>query len=119
MARNSFKVSTRIRRGDLQQIADANEEFLGETEVKVQKILERTADIIYKDAKKNVPVDTGYLKSTINKHVERMFVAVTVGAEYAPDVEFETVKSPANRFFRNAIRKGERFLRNQLTHLEV
>lgn len=93
------------------------ERFLSRKEREVEDIIEQTADLVFEQLKENAPVDTGYLRSTIRKEVERMAAAVSVGAEYSPYPEFGTASQAEQRYFRDAIDTGEAYMRRQMQRL--
>lgn len=77
---------------------------------KVNKELEKKAIKIVRESKEQAPVDTGRLRSSITYEktilqsgLARIFVGTNV--EYAPHVEFGTVKMPAQPFLRPALRE--------------
>ena len=68
----------------------------------VQQELEDTANLIEKDAKRSCPVDTGYLRSSINTDIEKLDVEVGTDCEYAPYVHDGTYRMPARPFLDSA-----------------
>ena len=64
----------------------------------VQEELEDTANNIEDDAKRNCPVDTGYLRSSIKTDVDKLDVEVGTDCEYAPYVHDGTYKMSARPF---------------------
>lgn len=71
---------------------------------KAQVIVDKTAADVEAGAKMRAPVDTGYLKSSINAHpVEPVHAEVTVGAEYGRYVELGTRHMAAQPYFTPAI----------------
>lgn len=64
----------------------------------VQEELEDTANNIEDDAKRNCPVDTGYLRSSIKTDIDKLDVEVGTDCEYAPYVHDGTYKMPARPF---------------------
>lgn len=68
----------------------------------VQEELENTAHDIEKDAKRNCPVDTGYLRSSIGTEIDDLEVNIGTDCEYAPFVHDGTYKMPARPFLDSA-----------------
>jgi HK97 gp10 family phage protein len=66
-------------------------------------VAELAADAIATDARRNVPVDTGFLKSTIQKVGSGASWIVTATANYAGYVEFGTRKMAAQPYLRPAL----------------
>lgn len=64
----------------------------------VQEELEDTANNIEDDAKRNCPVDTGYLRNSIKTDVDKLDVEVGTDCEYAPYVHDGTYRMPARPF---------------------
>lgn len=64
----------------------------------VQEELEDTANDIEDDAKRNCPVDTGYLRSSIKTDIDKLDVEVGTDCEYAPYVHDGTYKMSARPF---------------------
>lgn len=64
----------------------------------VQEELEDTANNIEDDAKRNCPVDTGYLRSSIKTDIDKLDVEVGTDCEYAPYVHDGTYKMSARPF---------------------
>ena len=68
----------------------------------VQEELEDTANDIETDAKKNCPVDTGYLRSSIGTEIDNLEVNVGTDCDYAPFVHDGTYRMPARPFLDTA-----------------
>lgn len=98
------------------------DDVYSEIEAGVQQITEYVAESTLKDAKNNTPVDTGYLRRSIQMNVEDGGMASTVyaGAEYALFVELGTYKMlpqpflfPAfNKYTYLYVQEIERLLKN-------
>lgn len=61
-----------------------------------------------RDAKELAPVDTGFLRNSIDYDMGDREVAVGASAEYAPYVEFGTERQKAQPFLRPAVINGRR-----------
>ena len=68
----------------------------------VQEELEDTANDIEDDAKRNCPVDTGYLRSSIGTEIDNLEVNVGTDCDYAPFVHDGTYRMPARPFLDTA-----------------
>lgn len=90
------------------------EAFEQQVESEMEDIVQDTVNLVYKEVKKNAPVDTGFLKANIRKEVKKMAGKVVSGAEYSSAPEFGTYRQPAQRYFRKAIKKGEQFMRKEM-----
>jgi HK97 gp10 family phage protein len=94
-------IGYKIHKQDIQKL----ENKLNKIDLKVIGDLEKefgiTASMIQVRAKKDAPVDTGFLKSSINfgKNTEGVFVQAS--ADYAPYQEFGTSRVKAQPFFFN------------------
>jgi HK97 gp10 family phage protein len=78
-------------------------EVIAAVEKSAQENVARVAREIEQDAKANAPVQTGYLRESIEAQVEGKSAEVVAGAEYAGFVEFGTYKMPAQPFMSPAI----------------
>jgi HK97 gp10 family phage protein len=85
------------------------------TEVAVKTIDDGT-DIMYTEARKNVPFRTGALLLSIGKNTsaEGLQASVGSGLEYAKYQEFGTKKSRARPFLGPAYRIGARHIRREM-----
>lgn len=60
------------------------------------------------DMKMRAPVDTGFLRNSIQSEFEGDLTGiVTVGAEYAPHVEYGTTRQPAQPYFEPAMERAQ------------
>lgn len=75
---------------------------------KIQRALNKKAIKAVREAKKNAPVDTGRLRSSITFTELDNFIGVKVGSNvnYAPFQEFGTENLPAQPFLRPALKKS-------------
>lgn len=64
----------------------------------MDKLQKETIDVGYKKATEEVAIDTGELKSSIDKGKD----GISVGAEHGVFLEYGTFKSPAQPFIRPA-----------------
>lgn len=68
------------------------------------QVVAKTARDIQAESQSNAPVDTGYLKNSINaEEISDLTWEITVGAEYGPHVEYGTRLAPAQPFFTPAV----------------
>lgn len=74
------------------------------TDKNLKALVRRAAFAIEGNAKILAPVDTGFLRNSIQTEViDDLNAKVTVGAEYAVWVNFGTTRMPANPFFSQAV----------------
>ena len=66
------------------------------------------------DAKRNAPVLTGRLRSSLTHEVKKMVGKVGTNVDYAPPVEFGTSKMSAQPYLFPALRKNFNFIRKKL-----
>lgn len=81
----------------------------------VSQEIERTALKIHRRAKQGAPVDTGYLRNSINN--QRMGILsqkVQARAEYAGHVNFGTRRQKKQPFFSGAVDEGTRGFESRL-----
>jgi len=69
----------------------------------VQGTIEDVTVILTKEAKKEAPVRTGYLRASIKNRVDKMKAWVRAFAPYAKYVEYGTMYQSSNPFFRRAV----------------
>lgn len=74
--------------------------FTDEVESEVKSITKEVAYKIERDAKQNAPVDTGYLRNSIQTEIEDdgYYARIFTATEYASFVEFGTSKQHAHPF---------------------
>lgn len=67
------------------------------------------AEIIMKESKRVVPVDTGFLRDSHEVVESKDFIEIQIGAPYAGSVEFGTPKQEAEPYIRPSIdnKRGE------------
>lgn len=81
----------------------------------VAQEIERTALKITRTAKRNAPVDTGYLRNNIsNQRVSLFAQKVEARAEYSGHVNFGTKNQRANPFFSTAVQSEGSSLKTSL-----
>lgn len=82
-------------------------EFLVAEDGPIAKMLERAAVKVEADAIRRCPVDTGRLRASITHNLGKdstsVFADVGTDVEYAPYVEFGTVRNRAQPFLRPAL----------------
>ena len=84
----------------------------------IPSMLERVAQRVLTDAKKNSPVDTGALRASgrvesPNKHTRIVkFGGAGTGVDYAPAVEYGTGERSPNPFLRKAVLKNKAFFKS-------
>lgn len=83
-------------------IKDYNKEVMSAYEQARERSLEMIGLTAEKYAKEIVPVDTGRLRNSITHAVEDKAVYIGTNVEYAPPVEYGTVKQKAQPFLRPA-----------------
>jgi len=88
------------------------EEFIKQTEGKVDHGLDELSEMIKEEAKTQCPVKTGALRNSITKEVYADEHTAYVGSDlpYSLYVELGTRKNAANPFLRRALDKAEEFL---------
>jgi len=70
----------------------------------VSQVVRRTAFAIQARARRAAPVDTGFLRNSIQvEHQDDLTSVVFVGAEYGPYVEFGTSRMAAQPYFTPAV----------------
>lgn len=77
--------------------------FDAEMQNKVQEELERWAEAVKTEARRLVPVRTGYLRSTIYTRLQEWTAEVGTEAAYAANVEFGTRYAMAQPFLQPAV----------------
>lgn len=74
------------------------------------KWLKRTGLKVLASAKRQCPVDTGRLRSSLVEEMHRddqgLYELIGTDVEYAPDVEFGTLKQQAQPFLRPALNEA-------------
>lgn len=81
----------------------------------ISNALDQGAEIVYIGAKELVPVDTGFLKSTIKKiNKSKLTKIVEVSAPYAGFVEFGTSKMRAKPYVRPPLERAMKTLKQLL-----
>jgi HK97 gp10 family phage protein len=72
----------------------------------IQTGLFKSAVIVEADAARLAPVDTGFLRNSIDKDVQKEKAIVFAGADYAAYLEFGTSTQRAQPFMRPALRNN-------------
>lgn len=80
---------------------------LGKT---LSESVEETTKVLQRKARKEVPVDTGFLRASIKRVINKFIGSITVWARYGKFVEYGTMYNKANPFFRRALEYTERRL---------
>lgn len=70
--------------------------------------LEQASVVVQAEAKRDVPVDTGNLRGSINRHVDARLASVGTNVEYAEHVEYGTRRAQAQPYLRPAIDKNRK-----------
>jgi HK97 gp10 family phage protein len=84
----------------------------------IPSMLDRIAQQVLADAKRNSPVDTGALRASgrveaPNKHTRIVkFGGAGTGVDYAPAVEYGTGERSPNPFLRKAVLKNKAFYKS-------
>ena len=85
----------------------SGEEVTEELTKRVQSALKEAAVLVQDDAKRECPVDTGTLRSSINYQVDGMTASIGTNVEYAPYVHEGTSKMAGRPFLMNAAEKNK------------
>lgn len=110
MARNQA-VTLRLPRSERRKLTLGINAWIDGTAEKVQAIVEEFAEKIWQEARRQVPVDTGNLRSTIEIRLQKSVFAgiqAKIGTDrttYALHVEFGTQMMDAQPYIRPAFRK--------------
>lgn len=82
---------------------------------KVGQVVRKTAKWIETRAKVLCPVDTGFLRSSIQSEAQGLYrSAVNVGADYAAYVEFGTLGHPPQPYLNPAVDQAREFMQELL-----
>ena len=115
MARGSRgqTVTLRLPRHERRKLTLGVQSWIDGTAERAEKLVEEYAEKIWKEAKEQVPVDTGNLRSTIEIRLKKTVFAgiqARIGTDrttYAIHVEYGTQKMRAQPYIRPAMRKYE------------
>ncbi len=84
-------------------IKDNTKGILSESDRLIRDKLTQSAILVERTAKQMCPVDTGTLKRSITRRIERRRALVGSNIEYAPYVEMGTSKMSARPYLRPAL----------------
>jgi HK97 gp10 family phage protein len=88
------------------------------THAELSALIRKTAHDIEIDAALAAPVDTGFLRKSIQTEtVDDLTSRVYVGAEYGVHVEYGTVRMRAQPFLRPALERAQKDLRASLVKI--
>jgi HK97 gp10 family phage protein len=91
-------IKLKIDEGQMRRALNNIEKYSEEVQNKVAKQIAKSTLTIESNAKRNAPVDTGRLRSSINSEITRERGSVGVGVKYASFIEFGTYKMGARPF---------------------
>lgn len=101
---------------ELRRLSFRLSDFFDETTDEAWKVVEKYAALIFEEMRRLCPVDTGYLKSTIEILLDRKAFEALVGTwktDYAHYPEFGTIHQAAQPYVRPAFEKyKDAFLRD-------
>lgn len=112
MAQNQF-VRLRLPKYERRKLTLGLQGWIDGTADRVQALVEEYAEKIHKDAREQVPVDTGNLRSTIEIRLTKSVLAgmqAKIGTDkttYAIHVEYGTQKMDAQPYLRPAFEKHQ------------
>ncbi len=87
------------------------------TKKRLRKVIKDTTILIYSEAYKNSPIDTGKMKASIYYKINKKDAEVGVNVEYAKYVEYgggTPRKAGTIPFFTPAVEKGLKHLKREL-----
>lgn len=100
-------IKIEIKEKDIKKALSNFTKYDKNVQKEVKEQIASSALAIETTAKRLVPVKTGRLRSSINSDIANIGAIVGTNVEYAPSVEFGTVKRPAKPFLFPAF-EGER-----------
>lgn len=85
----------------------SGEEVTEELAKRIESAMKEAAVLVQDDAKRECPVDTGTLRSSINYTVDGMTASIGTNVEYAPYVHEGTSKMAGRPFLTSAAEKNK------------